>query len=221
MAQLNRAPRSTQSELADAEAHQANVIAMLSASGDHDIAARLVRCQYARRNRGLGWPWRCGSSGCWQCRRTVTRSWWRGFDVWITGSAISLAIIPVHGDLLHDARRIRKGLRDIRDRKVRVHDGWQAVAFAGLVDERCAMILIQHSGINHHVIWTALARRWPDVLLVDPAQFTPTSRMTVADAAGLARRRRGVEPIRIIVPAITAAASTTKIDEPMPILLGW
>jgi hypothetical protein len=130
-------------------------------------------------------------------------------------------MIPLHGDLLREVRRVRKGLRDIRDRRVRVHDdGWQSVAMAGLVDERHAMILIQHESISHHTIWAALARRWPDVLLVDPGQFEPTSRMTAADAASLALRRRGAEPIRVVVPAITTAP-IRRSEEPMPIILGW
>jgi hypothetical protein len=92
---------------------------------------------------------------------------------------------------------------------------WKNLAMAGLVDERNAMILIQHEMISHHNVWSALARRWPDVALIDPARFTPTARMTVADAADLARRRRGVEPIRIVIPAMMSEAPPRVDDAPL------
>jgi hypothetical protein len=145
-------------------------------------------------------------------------TWWRGFSVWLTGPEIILAMIPLHGDLLQSTRTLRKGLRDIRDRKVRDHPMWKNLAMAGLVDERKAMILIQHERISHHNVCSALARRWSDVALIDPARFAPTARMTVADAADLARRRRGVEPLRIVIPALMAAAHTRPDDQPLPIV---
>jgi hypothetical protein len=121
--------------------------------------------------------------------------WWRGFRIWLVGTEISLAIIALNGDPITATRRLRKGLRDVRDRAARHDHRWAAVAMAGLTDEGRALILIQHAGITRDELWTRFERRWPAVIVVDRGDATPSSRMTVDAAAALARRRRGIEPI--------------------------
>jgi hypothetical protein len=61
------------------------------------------------------------------------------------------------------------------------------------------LILIQHAGIPRAALRCTLQRRWPQVALHDPAHTEPNSWLNVADAADLARRRRGIEPLRIVV----------------------
>ena len=44
-----------------------------------------------------------------------------------------------------------------------------------------------------------LCRRWPGIVLKDLAQEEPAWEMTPDEAADLGTRRRGVEPLRILV----------------------
>jgi len=44
-----------------------------------------------------------------------------------------------------------------------------------------------------------LRRRWPELVLKNLDNEVPTATMLVDDAADLARFRRGVEPLRIVV----------------------
>lgn len=214
---LGRAPRLTRRELTCAEAHQTEVIGALTATGDDAIARRLQRCQDDRQHRQTGWPWRCHSPGCWSCRRAMMRRWWRGFRLWLADGDLSLAIIPSRGDPDAGTRKLRKGLRDVRDRAAQQDRRWAAVRMAGLVSDIVA-VLVQHCGIGRAEVGARLMRRWPDVVLIDPGDITPLSEMTVAQAAALARRRRGIEPIRIIVPPQMATLSGEH-DAPMPMIL--
>jgi hypothetical protein len=191
--------------MAHAEANQSAVIATLIESGDEHVAGRLMRCQRERRCRSNRWPWRCRSAGCWQCRRAMMRRWWRGFQVWLGDTDVSLMQIPISGDLISITRRLSKALRDVRDRTARQDNRWQSVAMAGLVDGDQALILIEHSGTDRDEVWSILERRWPEVVLQDAGNIQPSSRMTVEDATLMARRRRGIEPIRIVILAQVAA----------------
>ncbi len=214
---MNRAPRSTRATLIDAELHQSEVITRLMASGDDDLGIRMARCQFERQNRQPGWPWRCRAAGCWSCRRTITRRWWRGFRIWLDGADTSLALIPFDDDPIAGTPKLRKGLRDVRDRAARQHRHWQSVALSGFASEDHLLVLMQHAHIDRRTVQVVLARRWPDVVLGDVGDAEPSAWMAVDDAVALARRRRGVEPIRVIIPAQMAAASLQKRwDEPMP-----
>lgn len=135
--------------------------------------------------------------------------------MWLRDPEISLAVIPIDGDLFNATRRLRKGLRDVRDRTARQDYRFAAVTLAGLVEGDQALILIQHPAINRVELWATLERRWPQAMLGDPAGIAPSSTMTVANAAALARRRRGIAPIRIII-ASQQAASIDPYDAPMP-----
>ena len=61
-----------------------------------------------------------------------------------------------------------------------------------------ALVLISHEGVDRRELLDVLSRRWPDVVLKDLEQEEPAWTMTPDDAADLGRRRRGVEPLRII-----------------------
>ena len=67
-----------------------------------------------------------------------------------------------------------------------------------------------------------LRRRWPDVVVKDLEQEEPTWAMTADDAADLGSRRRGVEPLRIVVmpqrvQRVTVAPAP--VIEPMPVVI--
>lgn len=138
--------------------------------------------------------------------------------MWLHDPEISLAVIPIDGDLLHATRKLRKGVRDIRDRAARQDHRFAAVALAGVVDGNRALILIRHPGLHRNEVWATLERRWPETVLTDPGSVRPTSRMTVENAAALAKHKRGIEPLRILVrEQVCVAASSNGWDEPMPI----
>jgi hypothetical protein len=79
------------------------------------------------------------------------------------------------------------------------------------------LILIKHAGIHRAEVRLILARRWPEVVLQDIGDHLPSSSMTVEGATLLARRRRGIEPIRIVTPPQVVPA-TAWDDEPSR---GW
>jgi heme exporter protein D len=131
------------------------------------------------------------------------RNWWRGMLAWPAEPWTSLAVIPLASEPISSIHRLRKGLRDVRDRAARQDQQWAGVTMAGLLSERTAMVLIHHAALDRAEIWWAFATRWPEAVLVDVAGAEPSWRMTATDAAALARCRRGIEPIRItIMPQI-------------------
>lgn len=214
---LNRTPRSTRSTLIHNETCQSGVIASLAASGYLYLAARLARCQYDRQHRQTGFPWRCRSAGCWACRRTVCRRWWTLFEYWLAGPEVSLATIPLIGNPIVAVRKLRKALRDVRDRAARDDPRWQQVAFGGMLGGDHMLMLIQHSGISREDVWSMLERRWSDVMITDPDGTVPFS-MDENLAEHLARCRRGIEPIRIVIPRQAGAIMEDEWDQPMPFI---
>ena len=92
---------------------------------------------------------------------------------------------------------------------------------AGMLSGDHLLLLIQHHGIDQDTLWSTLERRWPDVLVTVPGNIEPNSMMTVDTAVALACTRRGIEPIRVVIPAQKAAQglSSTGWDQPMPVLL--
>ena len=213
-----RAPRSTRIRLARAEVHQSLVISALTETGQHDIARRQTRCQHERQNRQGGWPWRCRSAGCWACRRTAIRAWWRAFRIWLSGSETSLAVIPLPGNSIIAIRKLRKGLRDVRDRTARHDPRWGAVVLAGFASEGLALVLISHASIDRANLWWTLSGRWPMTVVTDVGDAESSSSMHVDEAAALARYHRGIEPLRIVIlPQI--AAVNDEWAEPMPMVV--
>jgi hypothetical protein len=205
-------------------AAQQQVIVALTEVGDPDLAGRLERCMTARRERrgGDGWPFTCRSPACTWYRRPLIRSWWHGMCQWSAGAASSLAIVRI--DLsagLPDAvRRLRRGLRDVRDRMAHSDRRWRGVSFAGTAGgDGMALVLISHEGVDRHEVEDALRRRWPDVVVKELEQEEPVVTMLAEDAADLGRCRRGVEPLRIVVMPQQDRQVVLPVIEPMPVLV--
>jgi hypothetical protein len=213
---MHRSARSTQIQLADWEAQQTEVIALVNETGNG--ARRLSRCQHDRQHRQRGrYPWRCRSAGCWACRRNMMRRWWLAVSRFLIGPTVTLVVIPVDDQLIAGMRRLRKALRDVRDRVARHHRRWRSVAMAGLADGDRALVLIEHAGIGRTEVHSVLARRWPLVTLHDAHEIVPNSCLSVADAADLARRKRGIEGLRIVI--MPQRGSTDGRAEAMPFIL--
>ncbi len=133
---------------------------------------------------------------------------------------MSLVTIPLTVEPLIATRRLRKALRDVRDRQARIDPAWRAVAMAGMLSGDHLLMVTQHHGIERDTLWATLERRWPDALVTVPGSIEPNSVMTVDAAVALACARRGIEPVRVVVPAQRAALSLSAIgwDQPMPVL---
>lgn len=184
---MERAPRSSGVTLTDAERHQSEVIAALLASGHRDLAAQLARCQFERQHRQPGWPWRCHLAGCWACRRAIMRRWWRGFRPWLDSTHTSLAVILLGSDpAIAAVPKLRRGLRDVRDRAARQHRQWQSVAMAGLVPEDRVLLLVKHCRISRAMVWSVCERRWPDMVLCDIGDAVPSPMISAENAAAIA-----------------------------------
>jgi hypothetical protein len=219
----------TQHEMEMAYIAQQEVIDALRSVGDADLAVRLERCMTARRERhyGDGWPFSCRSSACLWCSRAMIRGWWEGMRYWSeAATTASLAVIPAlsPAGLQDAAKRLRRGLRDVRDRTARRFRRWRTVSFAGMIggDHR-AMVMITHQGIDRRDVLGVLRRRWPQAVLKDLEHEEPAWTMTPDDAAALGMRRRGAEPLRILVMPQKISRVTVSpvpaILEPMPILV--
>lgn len=206
---------------------QQEVIALLRHDRDDDLALRLERCMVARRQRyfGDGWPWTCRSAACVWCRRPMIRAWWKGVCDWSAeASESSLAIIRLEpSSAWPDAvRRLRRGLRDVRDRTARQRRAWRDLTFAGMAGaDRTAWIMIAHDGVDQDEVQDALRRRWPRVVVKGlAAQEVPQHAVTVEDAVQLGRCRRGIEPLRIVImPQRAALPAPPSIIKPMPVLV--
>lgn len=96
------------------------------------------------------------------------------------------------------------------------------MSFAGLLGgDHKALVMISHQGIDRREVLEILHPRWPNVLVKELEQEDPTWTMTPDEAAVLGSRRRGVEPLRIVimpqkVQRVTVAP--TPVIEPMPVL---
>ncbi len=204
---------------------QQEVIAALYVIGEPNLADRLERCMTARRERrgGDGWPFTCRSAACVWCRRPLIRSWWHGMCRWSAEATTwSLAIIPMNSSAgLPDAvRRLRRGLRDVRDRTARCRNRWRDVCFAGMAGgDGTALVMITHEDVDRSDVVDVLRRRWPEVVVKELEQEVPTWAMTAADAADLGRCRRGVEPLRIVVMPQQHRQIVAPVTEAMPILV--
>jgi len=225
---LPDARRSTRAELITAERHQAEVIARLHSLGEDHLSDRLARCQQARLDRQPGsWPWRCRSAGCWACRRTTVRRWWRGFLGWLgSGPDLSQVTIPLTAttDVISTIRRVRKGLRDVRDRAARIDERWSAVVMAGTVSGDHLVLVVHHAEIERDTLWTALERRWPKAIVSKFETVEPRSELsvqtTVQTIVQLAVQGRGIEPIRVVIPVqIKVGTPADEWDEPMPMTI--
>jgi len=88
----------------------------------------------------------------------------------------------------------------VRDRAARLRIGLRSVAIAGMAgSDGRGSLLIRHPGVSTTEVAEAITRRWPDAILLESASASPLWEMCVADAAALARAKRGVEPLRIVI----------------------
>jgi hypothetical protein len=133
----------------------------------------------------------------------MIRGWSAIIRYWShAATTATLAILPVllPAGLANAARRLRRGLRDVRDRVAQRFRRWRTVSFAGLLggDHR-APVLITHQGVDRRELLDMLRCRWLDVVLKDLEHEEPAWTMAPDDAADLGHRRRGVKPLRIVV----------------------
>ncbi len=201
---------------------QAEVIVALGEIDEPDLADQLERCMTARRG-GDGRPFTCRSAACVWCRQPLIRSWWNGIRNWSAEAATwSLAIIPVQSraGLRDGVRRLRRGLRDVRDRMARRRTQWRDVCFVGMAGgDGTALVLVSHEGLDRRELADVLRRRWPELVLKSPEQEEPTAAMTTEDAADLGRCRRGIEPLRVVIMPQFDRPIAAPAVEPMPVLV--
>jgi hypothetical protein len=152
----------------------------------------------------------------------MIRGWWHGMYRWVAGATSSLAIMPIDSSAgLPDAvRRLRRGLRDVRDRMARDSRRWREVCCTGMAgDDGKALVLVTHESIDRGEVVDVLRHRWPDVVVKCLEQEEPTVAMSPGDAADLGRCHRGVEPLRIaVMPQQYRQLITAPAVEPMPML---
>jgi hypothetical protein len=85
-----------------------------------------------------------------------------------------------------------------------------------------ALMLISHEGVDRRELLDVLRRRWPDVVLKDLENEKPAWAMTPDEAADLGMRRRGVEPLRILVMPQKISRVTVApmpVIAPMPVVI--
>ena len=88
-------------------------------------------------------------------------------------------------------------------------------------------LLVRHPGVTRCEVAAVLRKRWPAAVVREVGAAEPSWSMPVEDAAELARTRRGVEPLRILVmaqrvvdacgPGGTDAHDAAEPFAPMPI----
>ena len=82
----------------------------------------------------------------------MIRLWWNGMRQWTAEATTwSLAIMRIDSPAgLPDAvRRLRRGLRDVRDRMARYSRSWRDVSFAGMAGgDHAALMMVTHDGVD-------------------------------------------------------------------------
>lgn len=183
---------------------QQQVAALLQAMDRDAIAVRLQECGSSRTARSRhAWPWTCRSPGCAWCGPRLATRWWRGLQRWamaLSAPAMSVTLAVPPGPIVGVAPRFRRALRDVRDRAARADRRWATVSIAGMVDaEGHLHLLLLHPDLSATAVERVMARRWPQVRFQPSCGDAPPFAFTPRDAASLARVRRGVEPLRVVV----------------------
>ena len=81
------------------------------------------------------------------------------------------------------------------------------------------LLLVHHAGIERRTLGEALRKRWPDVVVTSADRTYPSWDMTVDDAVTLGLCRRGVAPLRVVIPAQRVATEAeVGWDQPMPMV---
>ena len=125
---------------------------------------------------------------------------------------------------LSDAvRRLRRGLRDVRDRMARRSNRWRDVGFAGMIGgDGTTLVMVTHEGIDRREVEDVLRRRWPDVAVKALEQEEPAVAMIAGDAA--AWDSAAEESNRCgswSCPSTTGNRPSRPFIEPMPVLVRW
>ena len=191
---MTRAPRLHRTAILAAERRQAMVIAALVEQGDNVAAGRLVQCQAARFWRTARWPRSCRSGGCWACRRALLGVWWTAIIHW-AGTDASMVVIPNS----KGSEALRRSMRDWRDQRARRCRSWRDVAFAGFAGTDHAVLMVVHPGVDLLEVQANLERRWRGAVVRASTAACPTVSLSLEDEIRLATRRRGIQPMRIMV----------------------
>jgi hypothetical protein len=100
----------------------------------------------------------------------MIRGWWAGFRYWseaATASSLAIITMPPPAGFPDAVRRLRRGLRDVRDRIARRRRSWRDVGFARLMGgDHTAMVVVSHEGVSRREVLGVLRRRWPHVYRV-------------------------------------------------------
>jgi hypothetical protein len=169
------------------------------------------------------------AAGCAWCGPALARRWWAGMQQWITSSdhPVSLAVLPIRhqpNGLHASVIRLRRALRDVRDRTARRRRQWRDVAIAGMTtSDGVAMLNFRHAGIPGAEVAKVLRRRWPDAIIGDVESALPRWKFAMRDSVEVAKANRGVEPLRIVVldqhRLDTRMPKSDVAPEPMPIVI--
>jgi hypothetical protein len=127
------------------------------------------------------------------------------------GSRVSLHVLPLPhapGGLRAAVTRLRRACRDVRDRAARRWPSWRDVAVAGMAaGGGRALLLVRHVRIDRQEVAEVLGARWPDSIVGDVGAVEPHWDFAAEDATELARVRRGVEPLRMVILPQRAASA--------------
>jgi hypothetical protein len=205
--------------------------AALRASGHGMAAAKLDKCMSARTLRGTGRrPRICGCAACPWCANAVCGRWALGCAKWIgveeapSVTSVALLLSWRAGAMRIAVRRIRRALRDWRDRLSREDGRWSGVAVAGLVGADGILVLhIRHDALPADAVTSMIRRRWPAAYIARANVLSFD--WTMADRLELAMARRGTEPIRVILAPqgwhseFEPPSPDSCVIEPMPVSL--
>lgn len=181
-------------------ATQEAIMQVLGNMGHERLVMRLMACTKAHTARSRrAWPWRCRSAGCAWCGPPSAQRWWRGLSAWAATVPSSTLRLKAFGadPLPVRARRLRRALRDLRDRRAHRDARWREVAFAGMIADDGLHLLVRHGRLTHDTFVQALGRRFP--AMTDVASSPPNFAFGADDAAALAVARRGVESLRVVI----------------------
>jgi hypothetical protein len=115
---------------------------------------------------------------------------------WSAGATTSIATIPLHlsAGLPDAVRRLRRGLRNVRDRMARHRRSQRDVGFAGMAGgDHNAMVMVAHEGIDPYEVEDVLRRRWPDIVVKSLEREEPAVALlpgNAADVSGSPRATR-------------------------------
>jgi hypothetical protein len=142
---------------------------------------------------------------------------------WRSPHLLTLAIIPIPweaGSLRIAVRRLRRALRDFRDRMARRSGRWRGVCLSGLViGNKTAMVVFDGGAVDRIELSRAVRRRWTNATVLNLTDQEPSAEMTVSDAIELAMLRRGVEPLRLLVLPQRDLTDHVPFIEPMPVVV--